>query len=374
MIRNHPKIILCALLSIWLLTQGEAFIMARPAPKRVHVTVNPTVETIATLMNQLSPEFLPDSATDPAGYRRSRLMRINYDAFRPWVSHPAVAATKALSDKIGTGVYLLGLYSRPLPDVGLAQPVSALILHEIHPNSDSASAIVLAYLGMLSRFYREAGVARFMAQHRRVYEQAVTQVRQNCPTADFVPTMETYYGSQKAAYILVVMPFFISGWGMGWQVGEGTQARIYNISAPCRDQTVRQQRVYDPGYNDAEAVRTLAVHEFGHSFINPYTMLPATAEQINQYSSLFRAVPGQAQYTDWLTLFNELTVRAGEIRIARAMNRPDQSRWLRKQYANWPYLDHFTAQLAYYEQHRARYPTFTGFLPTLINSLAQLRP
>lgn len=361
------------LLFVCLLIQGGALVVAGPAPKRVQVTVNPTVETIATLMNQLSPEFLPDSAIDPAGYRRSRVMRLNYDAFRPWANHPAVAATKALSDKIGTGVYLLGLYSRSLPDVGLEQPVSALILHEIHPNPDSASAIVTAYLGTLARFYREADVARFMAQHRSVYDQAVAQVRKNCPSADFVPTMETYYGSRKAAYTLVVMPFFISGWGMGWQVGEGTQARIYNISAPYQDQKVRQQQVYDPGYNDAEAVRTLAVHEFGHSFVNPYTMLPATAAQINQYSSLFRAVPGQAQYTDWLTLFNELTVRAGEIRIAQAMNRPDQSRRLREQYANWPYLDHFIAQLAYYEQHRARYPTFTTFLPELIGSLAQLR-
>jgi hypothetical protein len=52
------------------------------------------------------------------------------------------------------------------------------------------------------------------------------------------------------------------------------------------------------------------VDEFGQSFVNPYTMQPAISELINNYKDLFKPIPHQGQYTDWLTVFNELTVQA----------------------------------------------------------------
>lgn len=359
--------------SICLLLLICSLATAQPIASQVTVQANPTVETIATLMNQLSPEFLLDSAKDPAGYRRSRSMRINYNAFRRYANHPATIATKALSDKIGTGVYLLGLYARPLPATGWQSPVSPLILAAVHSNPDSAQYIVNAYMAQVARFYRDAHIPKFIAQQGSVYQKAIGQVNRNRPSIAFIPTMEQYYGSRKQAYTIVVMPFFITQWGMGWQTGDGQAARLFNISAPYRDQQVQAQRVVDPGFNDREAVRTLCVHEFGHSFVNPHTMQPELMERINQYKDLFKPVPNQAQYTDWLTLFNELTVRAGEIRIALKMKLPSESQRLRELYKDWPYLDHFTAQLAYYESNRNKYPAFTDFLPDLIDSLEKLR-
>ncbi|WP_461126409.1 DUF4932 domain-containing protein [Spirosoma aerophilum] len=356
----------------WLLF-SSGIAIAQPITRQVTVQVNPTVETIATLMNQLSTEFLPDSAKDPAGYRRSRSMRINYNAFRSYTNHPAIRATKALADKLGTGVYLLGLYARPLPATGWQHPVSPLLLAAVNTNPDSAATIVNEYMAQVARFYQDAHLGQFLAQQRSTYQKAIGQVSRNRPSVDFIPTMEAYYGSRKQAYTIVVMPFFITQWGMGWQTGEEQQARLFNISAPYGDQHVLGQRVVDPGFNDREAVRTLCVHEFGHSFVNPYTMQPEWTERINQYKDLFKPVPNQAQYTDWLTLFNELTVRAGEIRIALKMGLPRESQRLRGLYKDWPYLDHFSAQLASYEKNRARYPAFTDFLPDLIGSLEKLR-
>ena len=357
----------------WLLIVSRVG-LAQPGSRPITVQVNPTVETIATLMNQLSPEFLPDSATDPAGYRRSRSMRVNYDAFRPYANHVAVGATKALSDKLGTGVYLLGLYARPMPETGWLAPVSPLLLAAVHDNPDSAQRVVNAYMAQVARFYQDAHMGEYRVQQHGTYQKAIDQVLRNRPSAAFIPAMERYYGSRKKAYTIVLMPFFITQWGMGWQVGDGPEASIYNISAPYRDQQVQGQQVIDPGFDDAEAVRTLCVHEFGHSFVNPYTMQPALTARINQYSGLFRPIPNQAQYNDWLTVFNELTVRAGEIRIALKMGRPRESKRLRNAYKDWPYLDHFIRQLAYYERKRARYPAFTDFLSDLAGSLKKLVP
>ena len=362
----------CLCFFAWLLlSPGKA--LAQTSPRLITVQLNATIETIATLMNQLSPELLPDSTQDPVGYQRSRSMRTNYQSFRAFANHPAMAATKALSDKIGTGVYLLGLYARPLPATGWQIPVSPLILAAIHANPDSAQYTLNVYMAHVARFYQEASLAKYITQQSDVYQKAIQQVSHNRPAIGFIPTMEQYYGSRKQAYSIVVMPFFVTQWGMGWQTGEGQQARLFNISAPYRDPQVQGQRVVDPGFNDREAVRTLCVHEFGHSFVNPYTMQPLLTEQINQYKDLFKPVPNQAQYTDWLTEFNELTVRAGEIRIALKMGLPRESQRLRALYKDWPYLDHFSAQLAYYERHRVKYPAFTDFLPALIQSLAKLR-
>ncbi|GAB3043904.1 hypothetical protein GCM10027185_54630 [Spirosoma pulveris] len=71
------------------------------------------------------------------------------------------------------------------------------------------------------------------------------------------------------------------------------------------------------------------------------------AERINQYKDLFTAVPNQGYYTDWLTVFNELTVRAGKIQIALNRGLPRESHRLRRLYKDWPYQNHFSARLAY---------------------------
>lgn len=164
----------------WLLfSSGKA--IAQPIARQVTIQVNPTVETIATLMNQLSVEFLPDSAQDPAGYRRSRSMRINYNSFRSFTNHPAIKATKALADKIGTGVYLLGLYARPLPVTGWQAPVSPLLLAAVNANPDSAANIVNDYMAQVARFYQDAHLNQFFAQQRSTYQKAMEQVSQTLP-------------------------------------------------------------------------------------------------------------------------------------------------------------------------------------------------
>ncbi len=340
--------------------------------RQVNVRSNPTVETIAILMNQISPEFLPDSAADPTGYQRSRAMKLNVDWFSAFDQHLAIQATKTLSDKLGTGIYLLGLYANPLPQQGWQTPVSPLLLAAVHPDVDSAQGIIDQYLTQITSFFHDANVERFLSQQQSTYRTAIRQVQQNRPPKSFIPTMEAYYGVRKGSYNIVVMPFFITDWGMGWQIGEGPDTRLFNISAPYRNPLVQHHQVQDPGYNDAVAIRTLCVHEFGHSFVNPLTMQPQVAQQINLYKALYKPVAGQAQYQDWLTLFNELTVRAGEIRIAVQMGLPKEEQRLQALYRNWPYLDHFITQLKVYETKRVKYATFADFLPVLINSLKEI--
>jgi hypothetical protein len=72
--------------------------------------------------------------------------------------------------------------------------------------------------------------------------------------------------------------------------------------------------------------------------------------------------------------FNEHLVRAGEVRLALTLGRPEVSQQLRATYAAWIYLPLFEAQLQRYEADRQCYPTLESFLPVLINALSQLTP
>ncbi|MBJ6109090.1 DUF4932 domain-containing protein [Hymenobacter sp. BT523] len=339
---------------------------------RVRVETDLGVELVNALVVQISPEFLKDSAADPHLFRTTRLMRISYNYFAPFRQHAAVLRTQQLTDKLGTGVYLLPLFYDGFPRPRRHTPVSVPLLEAIHPNLDSAARLADAYMQLLGKFYQESGFKRFQQQYRGVYSLAVAQVRRNLPAPDFIPTMEAYYGAHKVAYRIIVNPFFKSQWGMAWQVAGTKGSTAVQIAAPSGEQTLEHGQVLNAGFDDAEWVRNLSVHEFGHTFVNPLTVLPAFAPGIAAQQALFRPIPQQEQYRDWPTSFNEHVVRAGEVRIALALGRPEVSAKLRADYAAWMYLPFFEAQLQRYEADRRRYPTLESFLPEIIRALPSL--
>ncbi|HEX8326346.1 MAG TPA: DUF4932 domain-containing protein [Hymenobacter sp.] len=344
----------------------------RAQERRIVVGTDLGVELVNALEVQISPEFLKDSATDPYLFSTTRLMRVSYNHFAPFREHAAVKRTKALTDKIGTGVYLLPLFYEGFPRPRRHSPVSRELLEALHPNADSAARMADEYMRLAGQFYQDARFADFQRRYRRVYDMAIAQVQRNLPPSNFIPTMEAYYGARKAAYRIIVNPFFKSQWGMAWQVAGPKGFTAVQITAPAGEQTLARGRVANAGFDDAEWVRNLSVHEFGHTFVNPLTALPAFAPGIAAQQALYRPIPDQAQYRDWGTSFNEHLVRAGEVRIALALGRPEVSSKLRADYAAWMYLPFFEAQLQRYEANRQRYPTLESFLPEIIGALPTL--
>lgn len=345
---------------------------SRAQKQRITVETDLGVELVNALDVQNSPEFLKDSISDPYLYRITRLMRISYNYFATFRQHAAVKRTRWMTDKIGTGVYLLPLFYEGFPQPRRHTPVSPEILHAVHTNADSAEYIVDDYMQLVGKFYHDAAFAAFQRQHHYVYSMALAQVKRNLPPPRFIPQMEAYYGAQKAAYRIIVNPFFKAEWGMAWQVLSSKGPIANQIAAPLGEQIVQGGFVKDAGFNNPEAIRNLSVHEFGHTFANTLTSLPAFAPGIAAHKNLFRPIPGQAQYTDWETSFNEHLVRAGEIRIALALGLPKVAQQLRSAYANWMYLPFFEKQLRRYESNRKRYPTIKAFMPELLAALSSL--
>ena len=341
--------------------------------KKIFVEVNKNIELISAINNQISTSFLKDSAESPYLYKTTRLMRLNYEHFKPFSQHAAVIGTRKMSKKIGTGVYLLGLYYGELPELKQKHPLSELILKEIHPDKDSANLILKEYIGLLRQFYYDTKFEEYLIKNKPLYELAVKEVKQNLPDKRFITTLEAYYGMKKNGYHITVMPSFKSNWGMGWQVEYNGKTDVYNIAAPLQEQTIsKDKKVLTAGYNNPEEIRNLSVHEFGHSFINPLTNQPHFAKQIDKYKHLYKPIHNQGQYSDWLTVFNEHLVRAGEIQVALQLGQEKESRRLQEQYKDWMYLPHFIKQLKNYERNRAKYKSFENYLPILISSLAEL--
>ena len=360
------------LLISYLLSQCS--LLAFPQGKSIIVEVRKHIELISALNNQISTSFLKDSVTDPYLYKTTKLMRLNYEHFKKFSKHPAVLATQQMSDKIGTGVYLLGLYYEDFPQAKQKSPISQLILQEIHPDTDSAIFLVKKYMEEVAQFYHDTQFETYFIQNQPLYQLAVEEVKRNIPPDTFIPTLEKYYGTSKDGYHIVVMPSFKSGWGLSWQVEDRGQTIIFNIAAPLQEQILSStKKVVEAGFDNADEIRNLSVHEFGHSFVNPLTMQASYAAQINRYKHLFKPVPNQGQYSDWLTLFNEHLVRAGEIHIALLMGQVKESKRLQESYKDWMYLPHFIEQLKLYEANRSTYKKLEDYLPVLIASLVKLK-
>ena len=92
-----PNFLLRAWLLAMMLSVGlPSGLYAQSQPIQVETHLG--VELVNALMVQISPEFLPDSATNPQLFRTTRLMRVSYTYFAPYQQHAAVARTRQLTD------------------------------------------------------------------------------------------------------------------------------------------------------------------------------------------------------------------------------------------------------------------------------------
>lgn len=342
--------------------------------KKINVSINTNLEVINALTIPLYPEMLEDSASNPWLFANTQLMRLANRYFQPYYNHVAVQKSKFLIDKLGSGIYLLSLYYEDLPKVQRKSPIPEIIWTEVSKNRDSALMIIDEFFDAASSFYKTSNFNGFFSSYKSVYKQSLEEVKRNLPGNNFIPLLEKYYGDSKAGYNIILMPFFKSDWGMGWEIENGSQSKsIYNIASPFDKQLVLNNRVQLVGYENPEKISNLSIHEFGHSFVNPVTASEPYFSGIAGFNNLYKQIESEKQYSDWPTLFNEYIVRAGEILVMRQLGNHELAEKIKSKYKDWIYLDFFEAQMKAYTNKRNNFPSFKSFLPTLINNLATLR-
>lgn len=122
-------------------------------------------------------------------------------------------------------------------------------------------------------------------------------------------------------------------------------------------------------------MKHLALHEFGHSFVNP----PGETHRkdLAKYSALFDPIAAKMQqqaYGDWLTCVDEHVIRAIHIRLTVVEEGKDAAASLLagERSRGFAYIEPLCRKLEEYEQHRDKYPTLDSFYPQIIGVFKSL--
>lgn len=133
----------------------------------------------------------------------------------------------------------------------------------------------------------------------------------------------------------------------------------------------RDAEAYGCGFDDADTMEWLTIHEIGHSFVNPVLATPASMQVMMAHTDLYAPIREEMTeqgMPDWEGAAVEHVVRLGEIRVLESLGLTSaaESRRLQNVFERkFIYLPLLEARIAEYERDRQNYPTFETFLPRL---------
>lgn len=326
---------------------------------KITVGINPNRELLYTML-----QLTGFSAQLRSG-REEPLVAVVLKEFAPFAAHPAVADL----DSGGRLNWRQGLaydafssfpgYFSALPEGRRLYPYDEVFLARVLPGMTTEQKVSYldAYWEKAMDFYRVSGFSGFFQKNAAVYQTYVDNVYRNLPGTDPVALHEgyhAYYGYDN--FYVVPSPLNLpTGGNYGWRLGRS----IFNFMGY--------------GFNDAEAVNHLILHEFGHSFCNP--VVEKNADGLSAYSGLMAGVKEEMSaqaYGNWLTVMRELLVRSVHARLLlRSEGEQAAERLLLRDAYNlkFVFIRDFYDLLAVYEADRAAYPTLYEFYPKLMESL-----
>lgn len=325
---SHHKIRLDSNLRIDIIAKEAkgSFSLAYPIydVKKINVNFNKNLEFLCTcylLSIYDDINSLPDSVTfeiDGKKRKAKDLYSLNLKVaseFKPFLKSADLAIIKSCFDKnfyLHYANFILSL--PPFPGAAISRSDQ---LAENFKSPDEARSFVSA----LNRFYRTIGFDAFLERYRPYYSAMISEVQSNLPKENFIMEMEHFYGKSIPNYNLypsLSMPFS-SGFALGDSSMIGNVFGSFGIAAELNDTTKLHL-----GFENSTSLRSLSVHEFGHSFVNP-AVDRAGAADIKITELLFEPIRLKmtAQgYNDWKICLYEHFVRAGEVITARLVGDP----------------------------------------------------
>ncbi len=285
------------------------------------------------------------------------------DQFGPFADHPAVALFDSMSQN----------------SFSFDAPVQA-VLHlsappQLTPIADYPSEIVDRaggretldrFVTLLRDFALKTDFTNFYSSHRPFYDSIIAIAEDTIGTQNYVAMLEDYYGMSQHGYHIVLAPLMHQG-GFGPRVSlpDGSYD-VYNITGP---NAVDESGL--PVFSNAENFRHIAMHEFGHSFVNP--LADHHHDLVIQYDTLFEPIREAMEahyYRNWVTCVNEHIVRAVTTRMAYINSGDKMGDKVMQNEVDrgFVYIGALTDKLKEYESNRDRYPTFADFYPTLISA------
>ena len=339
--------------------------------QNIEVAINKNIETLFILYPLLDFGLPPveNSLWDAA--------TLNFQKYK---DHEAVKNLSTLIKRTGIdGPVGLMLHYSELPHISLRYELDENTLESF---SDAGEAIdgqrvINEFIEAITGFFIIANVEAFLVKHETYYQKAIEDVKKNLPPSDFISSLEMYYGKRNKTYILNPSPVLFPGFGFGKRIVTDNGLVVFNTFGPFQPAMRNNSGMYYQ-FDNADKIRDLSVHEFGHSFVNPITEMPENRELIEQYAHLFeplKAHMAKQGYRNWWICVTEHLVRLGEIRIALAMQDLATADKLRHDYTeqrHFVYLPYLEAKITEYENNRDGYPAFSDFFPILMKAFSEI--
>lgn len=326
-------------------------------PNKLSVIVDERMELLTTV------QYLADyPLLTRAGIQYKQEIENNFRSFK---KHPVVSLLKTMTD----GDYFSGsaapwyLYQFSFPGF---EPAGSITEEENQIDQyENRKDTLTRFIDLLKDFYTRSRFHDFFINHNAFYDSLRAPVAERLGETNLTALLEQHYGEEKNSYTIVLCPLLHDG-GYGLQVTTVTGQDIYGIVGPAYSS--RQTPFFDP----EQILAYYVIHEFSHSFCNPYIagnmqvltadsclIAPIAAEQIQQ-----------GYGADWETCLYEHLVRANELVLAEKLYDPAKTASIYDTYKKkkWIYLDGLIALIKEkYLANRNRYNGMAELMPDIIH-------
>jgi uncharacterized protein DUF4932 len=285
--------------------------------------------------------------------------------FKPFASHPAIAATKLLRERFGIA------FDAPMHlAIHLDDQLQPRAVPDLVANDQRWRGVdVAAYAAKLRDFAEVAKLDLFMAKHALYYRRVEDAFRARVDAEDPAGWFDAMFGARTGARFVVVPGLLNGGANYGPRATVDGTLEMYQILG-----IYRADADGTPALDD-ETVATL-IHEMAHSYINPvFDKHQADLAPAGRVIFPLVEKPMREQaYGDAVTMFDESGVRAITVMYLRdrhgaAAGVDAEVDEVRRSFVWTPEL----AQLFQrYREHRDRFPTLEAFMPDVVGFFDEL--
>jgi hypothetical protein len=225
----------------------------------------------------------------------------------------------------------------------------------------------------LAEAYDAADFRGFLAAHEAAYRRWLGEEAAGFEGKEVSAWLRSFYGAKgNIVFHFVFAPAMFPGGGYGFSrsiaSGGSKMMEVYQI--------VRAQGAVDgqPAFPSGKSLGSLALHEFGHSFVNPALAAGANDTRLARiFKPVSKAMAKQA-YPTVPVFLNEMTIRAatilGERTLGILSDSGVQAAIRAERRLGFYPIGRAIALLEDYETRRDRYPDFASFAPAYLAALA----
>lgn len=340
-----------------LVLADSSLIIEKKLSENAYVQILPRVELLAGVLSQTS---WMDSR-GPTG-KGNRYFRELQSFFEPYKDHQAIKIAEKLTKQHFTYdapvQFILRLDSLPdleatygYNDYLIRRAGSEKILEEFR--------VALVELAQASQF------EEFFAQHVNLFTESIEKTTRKFQSEVILNWLEDFFGWSGNEYYMVLAPAMFPGGGYGSRTyKENGDMLVYQV--------IREngRSITRPEFLTAKNLDRLALHEWGHSFVNPSTAkYPEKVKRLKPLFNKVKPIMMKRAYNSVDIFLNEQILRAMEgIAVRELMGEIEYQKHVQYQNEIGFYLTEYTIeQIDQYRKMRGEYPRFDQYLPVLLD-------